>query len=103
VAGTGGDDNGFAPTEDGGGGRRGRVAGTELLRGRGGFAGEQALGVRGGNPLSLLGDTDGNNVEFGAIDGLQDGGGGEERDFMFAAAPAKENADSDLFHGPLPL
>ena len=43
------------------------------------------------------------DVVFGAVDGLEDGGGGEERDFMLATASAKEDADTDLFHGPVAI
>ena len=51
---------------------------------RGRVAVEQGLGVRAAEPLAGLGDADGNDFVFFAIDGLEDGGGGEERDFVLA-------------------
>ena len=47
----------------------------------------------------------GHHVEFLAVDCLQDGGGREQRNFMLAAAPAKQNAYAKflamfLFHHP---
>ena len=39
-------------------------------------------------------------VQSGAVDGVGDGSGGEQRDFVLAAAAAEENADAELVgHG----
>ena len=38
---------------------------------------------------------------FVFIDGVQNGGGGEQGDFVLSAAPAKKDADSKFFHDPL--
>jgi hypothetical protein len=53
--------------------------------------------------LTLLGNSDGNNVVFGAIDGFQNRIGGEERDLMLAAPATEQDADSDLLHTPQPF
>ena len=35
-------------------------------------------------------------IQSGAVDGVGDGSGGEQRDFVLAAAAAEENADAEL-------
>jgi hypothetical protein len=52
------------------------------------------LGFGGGEPLALLGDADGDYFVFCAIDGVEDGGGGEEGDLVLAGAAAEEDADA---------
>jgi len=75
------------------------IRGAEQSR-RGAF--EQAEGIGGAEPVALLVDGDGDDVVTLAVDGLEDGGGGEQRDFMLAGAAAKENADAEFFlHGLL--
>ena len=44
--------------------------------------------------MTLLGDADGDDFVFGAVDGVEDGGGGEEGDLVLAGAAAEEDADS---------
>ena len=58
---------------------------------------EQAVRIAGGEPAALLGDADRHHIELAAVDGVEDGGGGEQRDLMLAAAPAKEDADAEFF------
>ena len=57
-------------------------------------AGEEVLGFGGGEPLALLGDADGDDFVFCAVDGVEDGGGGEEGDLVLAGAAAEEDADA---------
>ena len=66
------------------------------------IAAEQAIGVGAGEPAALLVDADGDDVVFLAVDGFEDGGGGEQGDFVLAGAAAEENADAEfLLHGLL--
>ena len=44
--------------------------------------------------MTLLVDADGDDLVALAVDGLEDGVGGEERDFVLAGAAAEENADA---------
>ena len=44
--------------------------------------------------MAGLGDADGDDVVLLAVDGLEDGGGGEQRDLVLAGAAAEENADA---------
>ena len=44
--------------------------------------------------MTLLVDADGNDLVAFAVDGFEDGGGGEQRDFVLAGAAAEENADA---------
>ena len=44
--------------------------------------------------MALLGDADGDDVVLLAVDGVEDGVGGEERDFVLAGAAAEEDADA---------
>ena len=55
---------------------------------------EETLGFGGGDPAALFGDGDGDYVVFCAVDGVEDGAGGEEGDFVFAGAAAEEDADA---------
>ncbi len=57
---------------------------------------QQALRISGGEPLALLGDADGDDFVLCAVDGFEDGGGGEEGDFMLAGAAAEEDADAEF-------
>jgi len=61
------------------------------------FTGEQVLGIAGCDPSSLLGDADGDDLVLRLVDGLEDGGGGEEGDLVLAGAAAEENADAQFF------
>jgi hypothetical protein len=63
-----------------------------------GSAGEQTLRVRGRNPVALFGDADGDDLELLAVDGLEHGCGGEQRDFVLAAAATEEDAYAEFFH-----
>ena len=42
-----------------------------------------------GEPLAGFGDADGDDVVFFLVDGFEDGGGGEEGDFVLAGAAAE--------------
>jgi hypothetical protein len=46
--------------------------------------------------VTLLVDADGDDLVALAVDGLEDGVGGEERDFVLAGAAAEENAYSEF-------
>lgn len=69
-------------------------AGGELEGLVGGDAGEEVLGGGWREPVAGFGDADGDDVVFFLVDGLEDGGGGEEGDFVLAGAAAEENADA---------
>ncbi len=56
---------------------------------RSGFAGEELLGLGGGEPLAGLGNTDGDDFVLLPVDGFEDGGGGEKGDLVFAGASAE--------------
>ena len=84
-----GEDNGLAAVEYRGGfGHIGiasaQIAGLNLK-----FACEQIFGMLGGQPASFFGDADGNDVIFLFIDGVENGCGGEQRNFMLSAAAAE--------------
>jgi hypothetical protein len=59
---------------------------------------EQSFGVFGREPAAIFGDADGNDLVFRLIDCVKDGRGRKQRNFVLAAASAKENADSNLFY-----
>ena len=90
-------------------GRSFRIAGAEAAGHSGVPSDRPVAGVRGrwialeqlvrigrGQPAAFPGDADGDDVEFGAVDCVEDGGGGEQRDFVLAAAATEENADAEL-------
>lgn len=52
------------------------------------------LGFGGGEPLALFGDADGDHFVLVFVDGIEDGGGGEEGDFVLAGAASEEDADA---------
>ena len=52
----------------------------------------------GGKPAAFLGNADGHDFIFVFVDGVNNGGGGEQRDFVLSAAPAKKDADAKLLH-----
>jgi hypothetical protein len=92
----------LSAAQDGGGGGELDVVfagGAEQSR-RGAI--EQAEGLRAAEPAALLVDGDGDDLVALAVDGLEDGCGREQRDFMLAGAATKENADAEFFlHGLL--
>jgi hypothetical protein len=104
------DVEGLAAAEDGGGGGKlgvdlGVAAGGGSCGGGDGGdlssgGAEEALGFEAAVPVALLVDADGDDLVALAVDGLEDGAGGEERDFVLAGAAAEENAYSEflLFH-----
>src|SRR5271157_1833107 len=59
---------------------------------------QQALGVRGRDPSSLLGDADGNDFVLLLINRVQDGGRRQQRNLVFATAPAKQHTYPELLH-----
>src|SRR5580700_5901696 len=63
------------------------------------FAFQQPLGIGCGDPVALFGDANGHDFVFVLIDGVEDGGGGEQRDFMFPTASAKQDSDTEFLHG----
>ena len=81
---------------------RGGLGEGEVGGGRGGcgeaeggrLTGEEGGGGGVAEPVAGLGDADGDDVVLALVDGLEDGGGGEERDFVLAGAAAEENADA---------
>ncbi len=81
---------------DGSGGGRGDSFGGRFGGCGDGSAGEQGGGAGAGEPLAGLGDADGDDLEFFAVDCLEDRGGGFEGDFVFAGAPAEEDADTEF-------
>src|ERR1022692_3139528 len=62
---------------------------------------QQALCVGRSDPSPFLGDTDGHNVVFLLIDGVQDRGRRQQRDFMLAAAPAKQDTYPEFCHASI--
>src|ERR1035441_10928549 len=62
---------------------------------------QQALCVGRSAPSPFLGDTDGHNVVFLLIDGVQDRGRRQQRDFMLAAAPAKQDTYPEFRHASI--
>ena len=70
-----------------------------MRRRRNGSAGEESLRGVGLEPAALLGDADLYDVVLAAVDSIEYGVGGAERDFVFAALAAEEDADAELlFH-----
>ncbi len=53
----------------------------------------------GREPAAFLGDADGHDFILLLIDCVENRRSGEQRDFVLAAAPAKQNPDSKLLHG----
>jgi hypothetical protein len=49
-------------------------------------------------PAAFLGYADGDDFVLFLVNGLEDGGGGKQRNFVFAAAPAEKNAYPDFCH-----
>src|ERR1035437_10430553 len=95
--------HGFAFGQDCSGGGGLRIAGSQMTR-LGGFcqvAAQQALGVGRSYPSPFLGDTDGHNVVFLLIDGVQDRGCRQQRDFMLATAPAKQDTYPEFCHASI--
>ena len=90
--------DGFALGQHGSRGGRRRIAGAQVfvVRSRRELALDQRSACEIGEPASLLGDADGNDLVLAAVDGLHDRCGGQQRDFMLAAAPAKEDADTEF-------
>src|SRR5271157_925017 len=59
---------------------------------------QQALGVRGRDPSSLLGDADGHDVVLLLINRFQDRGRRQQRNLVLAAAPAKQYTNPEFLH-----
>jgi hypothetical protein len=59
---------------------------------------QQPLGMFGRKPSPFFGDADGNDFIFSLIDCVKDGRSRQQRDFVLAAASAKEDADADFFY-----
>jgi hypothetical protein len=90
------DDDGFAALEDCGGGR-GLGVSCEARICWGLLAREQGMGIVRRDPTALFGDAYGDYVVLLAVDGLEDGGGGEEGDFVLAGTAAEEDAYAWFF------
>src|SRR5438874_10041868 len=62
------------------------------------LAAQKTLGMNVSHPFSRFGNADGDNVELFLVDGIEHRGGGEQRDFVLAAASSEEHADLQLLH-----
>src|SRR5260370_33446552 len=62
------------------------------------FASQHFLGMRRRYPAPFLGDADGHDFIFFRINGFKNRSGREQRDFMLAAATAKQDTHSELLH-----
>jgi hypothetical protein len=62
------------------------------------FACEKPLGIGCRYPSSFFGDANGDDFVLLTIDCFQDGCSRKQRDFMLAAAAAKEDAYAKIFH-----
>ncbi len=82
-------DDGFAAGEHGGGVVCFGIAGAQVARLEHELAGQQIFGVLGREPASIFGDADGHDVILFFVDCVENRGGGEQRNFMLAAAPAE--------------
>jgi hypothetical protein len=58
---------------------------------------EEGVGIARGDPTALFGDAYGDYVVLLAVDGFEDGGGGEEGDFVLAGTAAEEDAYACFF------
>ena len=65
------------------------------------LASEQAFGIDGGQPTTVFGDTDGDDLVLILIDGFENRSGGKQRDFVLAAAAAEKYAHSEFLHHSL--
>ena len=65
------------------------IAGAQPPRNRAGIAFEQVVRLGRRQPVPFLGDADRHHVELLAIDRLENRSGGEQRNLVLAAAPAK--------------
>jgi hypothetical protein len=77
------------------------ITGAQVSRLKHEFARQQILRVLGGEPAAILGDADRHDFILLSIDCVENGRGREQRDFVFAAAPAEKNSNSKLFHDDL--
>jgi len=64
-----------------------------------GVAFEELLGFGGGEPLALFVDSNGDDFVFSAVYRFEDGGGGEEGDFVLAGAAAEEDTYAEFLFG----
>ena len=64
-----------------------------------GVALDELLGFGGWEPLALFVDSNGDDFVLGAVDGFEDGGGGEEGDFVLAGAAAEEDTYAEFLSG----
>src|SRR6202020_809903 len=60
---------------------------------------EELLGFGGWEPLALFVDSNGDDFVLGSVDGFEDGGCGEEGDFVFAGAAAEEDTYAKFLFG----
>jgi hypothetical protein len=78
-----------------------RITGAQVARLKHELARKKILRVLGCEPAAVLGDADGYDFILISIDCIENGRGREQRDFMFAAAPAEKNSNPKLFHDDL--
>ncbi len=84
-----GEDGGLAAMEHGSWFRHIGIAGAQIAGLNLKLACEQIFGMLGGEPASFFGDADGNDFVFLFINGVENGGGGEQGDFVLSAAAAE--------------
>ena len=65
------------------------IASAQVARLQHQLALQQIFRVLGGEPAAFLGDADGNDFIFIFVDGVENGSGREQRDFVLSAAPAE--------------
>jgi hypothetical protein len=65
------------------------------------LAGQQTLGIAGGQPATVFGDADRHDFILALVDGVDHGSGREQRDFMLSAAPAEQNSYPQFLHNVL--
>src|SRR5580698_700745 len=63
------------------------------------FSLQQPLRIRSSHPSTFLSDADGHHFVFVFVDGVENRRSRKQRDLMLPTAPAKQDADSNLFHG----
>src|ERR1700691_1897399 len=63
------------------------------------FSLQSPLRIGGGSPSAFLGDADRHNFVFTFVDRAKHRCGREQRDLMLPTPSAKQDADSNLFHG----
>src|SRR5580704_13863569 len=94
------DDDAFTSRQHSRSRSRFRIAGAQMawLGSLGRLALQQPFSMSRGNPAALFRDADGNYVVFLLVDRIQYRCRRQQRDFMFAAAPAEQDTYADFLH-----